>query len=112
MLGDGDHGITMDIGWTPVRQELDARPDDEVIAQTCERTVHAFLAAVGASSGPRYAGALRGAGTAVADRLNLDGAAIAAWIKGMSDGILARGGAKLGDKTMIDAWLPAAEAAM
>lgn len=112
VLGDGDHGITMDIGWTAVRQKLEARPDDEVIAATCERMAHAFLTSVGASSGPLYASALRGAGSAVTDRLNLDGAAMAAWVKGMSDGILARGGAKLGDKTMIDAWLPAAEAAV
>ncbi|MGV3550993.1 dihydroxyacetone kinase subunit DhaL [Rhizobium sp.] len=112
VIGDGDHGITMDIGWTAVRQELDNRPDDEIIAQTCERMAHAFLTAVGASSGPLYAGAFRGAGKSVTDRLNLDGAAMAAWIKGMSDGILARGGAKLGDKTMIDAWLPAGEAAV
>jgi dihydroxyacetone kinase len=112
VLGDGDHGITMDIGWTAVRGELEARPDNEVISETCERMAHAFLTAVGASSGPLYASAFRFAGKAVSDRHTLDGAAMAAWIKGMSDGILSRGGAKLGDKTMIDAWVPAAEAAV
>ena len=112
VLGDGDHGITMDIGWTAVRKELDARPGDEVIAETCERMAHAFLTAVGASSGPLYASAFRAAGKAVANRRNLDGTAMAEWINGMSEGILARGGARLGDKTMIDAWLPAAQAAV
>jgi dihydroxyacetone kinase phosphoprotein-dependent L subunit len=112
VIGDGDHGVTMDIGWTAVGHVLDTRPHDEVIAQTCERIAHAFLTAVGASSGPLYAGAFRGAAGAVAHRLNLDGVALAAWVKGMSDGILARGGAQPGDKTMIDAWMPAAEAAV
>lgn len=112
VLGDGDHGVTMDIGWTAVCQAFADRDKDEVISQTCERMAHAFLTAVGASSGPLYASAFRAAGKAVADRLNLDGTATAAWIKGMADGILDRGGAKPGDKTMVDAWVPAAEAAV
>ena len=111
VIGDGDHGVTMNIGWSAVKVELDKREDDAVIAETCETIAHAFLTAVGASSGPLYAGAFRHAASAVSDRLNLDPAALAAWIKGMSDGILSRGGAKPGDKTMIDAWVPAAEAA-
>lgn len=111
VIGDGDHGVTMDIGWTAVCKVLDGQTQDAVIAQTCESIAHAFLTAVGASSGPLYAGAFRGAGRAVSNRLNLDGIALAAWIKGMNDGILARGGAQAGDKTMIDAWMPAAEAA-
>ncbi|MEO9337404.1 dihydroxyacetone kinase subunit DhaL [Mesorhizobium sp. SB112] len=112
VIGDGDHGVTMDIGWTAVGPVLNARPDDELIAQTCENIAQAFLTAVGASSGPLYAGAFRGAAAFVADRLNLDGAALAAWVKGINDGIVARGGAQPGDKTMIDAWMPAAEAAV
>ncbi|WP_210187275.1 dihydroxyacetone kinase subunit DhaL [Pararhizobium antarcticum] len=111
VIGDGDHGVTMDIGWTAVGHVLDAQPRDAVIAQTCEQMAQAFLTAVGASSGPLYAGAFRSAAAAVNTRLNLDSAALAAWIAGMNNGILARGGAKPGDKTMIDAWAPAAEAA-
>ncbi len=111
VIGDGDHGVTMDIGWTAVSALLDVQPTDTLIAERCERIAQAFLTAVGASSGPLYAGAFRSAAAAVQSRLNLDAAAIAAWIKGMCDGILARGGAQAGDKTMIDAWMPAAEAA-
>ena len=111
VIGDGDHGVTMDIGWTAVRKALATSPDDETISETCDRMAKAFLDAVGASSGPLYASALRSAGAAVSDRLNLDAAAMVAWIKGMHTGIAGRGGAKPGDKTMIDAWAPAAEAA-
>ncbi|MDP5308465.1 dihydroxyacetone kinase subunit DhaL [Paracoccus spongiarum] len=115
VIGDGDHGITMDIGWTAVRGVLADAAADETITRTSARMSKAFLDAVGASSGPLYASAFRMAGEAVADRLNLDAAAMVAWVAGLRDGILSRGGASLGDKTMIDAWVPAvqhAEAAL
>lgn len=111
VIGDGDHGVTMDIGWTAVTAALADLAADATISETCDVMAEAFLSAVGASSGPLYAGAFRSAGAAVSDRLNLDGPALAAWIEGMSNGILARGGAKPGDKTMVDAWVPAATAA-
>lgn len=111
VIGDGDHGITMDIGWDAVRRALDDAPEDETVSESCERMAATFLEAVGASSGPLYAGALRAAGAAVADRLNLDAGAVAAWIGAMDAGIRGRGGAVVGDKTMVDAWAPAADAA-
>lgn len=110
VIGDGDHGVTMDIGWTAVRKELDAL-GDATITETSERMAKAFLDAVGASSGPLYASAFRAAGKAVSDRLNLDAAAMVAWVEGLCDGIFSRGGASVGDKTMIDAWVPAVKAA-
>ncbi|OOY31907.1 dihydroxyacetone kinase subunit DhaL [Thioclava sp. F36-6] len=106
VIGDGDHGVTMDIGWTAVRKEL-KDPTDETVSETCARMAKAFLDAVGASSGPLYATAFRKAGEAVSDRLNLDAGAMVAWIEGICAGIQSRGGAQVGDKTMIDAWVPA-----
>ena len=111
VIGDGDHGVTMDIGWQAILKTLDAASDEDTISQTCTKSAKALLDAVGASSGPLYAGAFNAAAKAVSDRLNLDAAAMAAWVEGMLEGILARGGASAGDKTMIDAWVPAVEAA-
>ena len=111
IIGDGDHGVTMEIGWIAVRKALDAAPQDETIEATCKRMAKAFLDAVGASSGPLYASAFLRAGTAVGDRLNLDASALANWITAASQGIQDRGRAELGDKTMVDAWAPAADAA-
>jgi dihydroxyacetone kinase len=111
VIGDGDHGVTMSIGWNAVAQALEAAPESDTITETCEKAAKAFLDAVGASSGPLYAGAFTSAGRAVADRLNLNAEAMSAWVGGMLDGILSRGGASVGDKTMIDAWHPAATAA-
>lgn len=111
IIGDGDHGVTMEIGWIAVGKALDAAPKEETIEATCKRMAKAFLDAVGASSGPLYATAFLRAGAAVADRLNLDAASLANWIVAASQGIQDRGRAQPGDKTMVDAWAPAAVAA-
>ncbi len=111
VIGDGDHGVTMEIGWTAVAKALAAAPEGETIEATCKRMAKTFLDAVGASSGPLYATAFLRAGTAVSDRLNLDANAVAAWIEAASGGIRERGRTEPGDKTMVDAWVPAAERA-
>lgn len=110
-IGDGDHGVTMDMGFTAIRPVLTA-DDDRTITQICAAMSHGFLEAVGASAGPLYASGFAAAGDAVADRLNLDAAGMAAWIDGLVSGIAKRGGAVPGEKTMIDAWHPAAAAAL
>jgi dihydroxyacetone kinase len=111
VIGDGDHGITMEIGWKAVQHALEDEQGDETIEAICKRMAKAFLDAVGASSGPLYATAFLRAGTAVSNRLNLDGTGIAEWLAAASQGIQDRGRAAPGDKTMIDAWVPAVEAA-
>ena len=111
IIGDGDHGITMEIGWKAVQHALEDAPDDETIEAICKRMAKAFLDAVGASSGPLYATAFLRAGTAVSNRLNLDGTGVAEWLAAACQGIRDRGRAEPGDKTMIDAWVPAVAAA-
>ena len=108
VIGDGDHGVTMEIGWTAVGNALADAPEDETIEATCKRMAKTFLDAVGASSGPLYATAFLRAGTAVSERLNLDAGAVADWIEAAATGIRERGRTEPGDKTMIDAWVPAA----
>lgn len=112
VIGDGDHGVTMEIGWKAVQDALSNAPGDESIEGSCKRMAKAFLDAVGASSGPLYATAFLRAGAAVGDRLNLDAGALAAWLSAALQGVRDRGRAEPGDKTMIDAWVPAVEAAM
>lgn len=71
----------------------------------------ALLDAVGASLGPLYATAFLHAGTAVDNRRNLDPGALAGWIAGAMEGIRNRRRAEPCDKTMVDAWAPAVDAA-
>ena len=56
--GDGDHGVTMSIGWTAVREKLDTLSDDLTFDKICMQVASSFLSAVGASAGPLYATAL------------------------------------------------------
>ena len=111
VIGDGDHGITMEIGWKAVQGALANAEQDETIEGSCKRMAKAFLDAVGASSGPLYATAFLRAGAAVSDRLNLDAEALSAWLAAALQGVRDRGRAEPGDKTMIDAWVPAVERA-
>ncbi|MDD9731649.1 dihydroxyacetone kinase subunit DhaL [Mameliella sp. AT18] len=110
-IGDGDHGVTMEIGWKAVMTAMDAADRDMTITDLCRVIADSFLSAVGASAGPLYASGFGAAGRAVSDRWALDTRALAAWLDGMAQGIAGRGGARPGDKTMLDAWMPAAEAA-
>ena len=111
IIGDGDHGVTMEIGWKAILTSLDGMPDGATVSEICTICAKAFLDSVGASAGPLYASAFNAAGRAVSDRLNLDAGATASLISAMADGIQQRGKAAVGDKTMIDAWMPASEAA-
>ncbi len=75
----------------------------------CQKAGTVFLGAVGASVGPLYATAFESAARAALNRQNLDAGATVAVLVALKDGIMRRGGAKPGDKTMIDAWVPACE---
>lgn len=110
-IGDGDHGITMEIGWKAVLSELGDIEENVTITDICNRIANAFLEAVGASAGPLYGSGFLEAGKSVSDRLNMDERALVEWLNGMAQGIAKRGGAVVGDKTMLDAWAPAAAAA-
>lgn len=109
--GDGDHGITMEIGWNAAEASLAGLAPDTPPRQICLTAGAALLDAVGASSGPLWATALSHAGESVADRMNLNAVAMAAWLAGARDGMHARGGASPGEKAMMDAWEPAVVAA-
>ena len=110
-IGDADHGVTMAMGFNAVNDAL-ARLDPATTQPTAvlNAAAKAFLNAVGASSGPLYATAFMRAAAAVKGRTSLDRDAVAGIVVAMAKGIQERGKAERGDKTMMDAWLPAAEA--
>ena len=106
LIGDADHGIAMQQGMAAAA--LAATPADSLQDQF-NAAAKAFLNAVGASSGPLYATALLRAGKAAGVSMSFDqGPAL---IVAMAEGIAHRGKAVPGQKTMMDAWGPAAEAA-
>ncbi len=111
-IGDGDHGTTMALGFQAVRSELSKLNLDEADISTVLNTAAtAFINAVGASTGPLYATGFRRAAQITAGRNDLDLVTCAIIIEAIGVGIRERGHGQRGDKTMLDAWLPAAEAA-
>jgi len=111
-IGDGDHGTTMALGFQAVRSELSKLNLDETDISTVLNTAAtAFINAVGASTGPLYATGFRRAAQATAGLNDLDLVTCAIIIEAIGVGIRERGHGQRGDKTMLDAWLPAAEAA-
>ena len=110
-IGDGDHGVTMKVGFEAIRTALGDSDGSEGFAPICGKAAKAFMSATGGSAGPLYATALIRAGTALKDRPVMDGPAAALFVGACAEGVQARGKASPGDKTMLDAWLPAAAAA-
>lgn len=109
-IGDGDHGENMDRGFKAIVAKLDDESPDSVAA-ALKMAAMMLMSKVGGAAGPLYGTAYLRASTAVADSDALDGQAVGAMLAAARDGIVARGKAQSGDKTMVDAWTPAAEAA-
>ena len=109
-IGDADHGIAMAGGFGAVRAAL-ADLDGTAPSEVFNTAAKSFLNAVGASCGPLYATAFMRAAQAVKGKDVLADADAPALIAAMAEGIAHRGKASVGDKTMLDAWAPAAAAA-
>ncbi|MDR6907229.1 dihydroxyacetone kinase-like protein [Agromyces sp. 3263] len=110
-IGDGDHGENMDRGFQAVLPKLDDLPAGSTPGDVLKLVATTLISTVGGAAGPLYGTAyLKGAVAAGSDA-TLDGAAVAAVLAAARDGIVLRGKAEPGDKTMIDAWTPAVDAA-
>ncbi|MGL6210468.1 MAG: dihydroxyacetone kinase subunit DhaL [Paracoccaceae bacterium] len=110
VIGDADHGIAMEQGMAAARDAV-AGLVDPTLQDQFNAGAKGFLNAVGASSGPLYATALLRAGKVAGARQAMPLAEAALLIAAMAEGIVHRGKAEPGQKTMVDAWAPAAEAA-
>ena len=108
-IGDGDHGVTMSIGWMAVKEKLSTINPSDGFHKICAQIASIFLSAVGASAGPLYATALMRGGSAVKDKNLLDAMSFSLFLNAAANGIKERGKAEIGDKTMLDVWMPAAD---
>jgi phosphoenolpyruvate---glycerone phosphotransferase subunit DhaL len=109
-IGDSDHGENMDRGFQAVLDKLAENPP-ETPGAALKLTAMALMSKVGGAAGPLYGTAFLRAATALGDAADVDSATLAAALGAARDGIVARGKAETGDKTMVDAWTPAADAA-
>lgn len=110
-IGDGDHGENMDRGFQAVVLKLDALPAGSTPGDVLKLVATTLISTVGGASGPLFGTAFLKAAIAVGGVAELDGPAVAALLTAARDGIVLRGKAEVGDKTMIDAWTPAVDAA-
>jgi len=108
-IGDADHGINMNRGFQKVVSQLPNVADKDIgsILKTVSMTL---ISSVGGASGPLYGTLFLRASTAVAGKLELSDEDLIALLQAAVDGIIQRGKANLGDKTMLDALSPASEA--
>ena len=108
-IGDGDHGENMDRGFTAALEAL-GQAEPASVAEVLKTVAKTLMSTVGGAAGPLYGTAFLRASKAAGDG-ELDAAGVAAIIEGALGGIQARGKATTGEKTMVDAWTPALDAA-
>jgi len=108
-IGDADHGSNMARGMTAVMEKIGAAPST-AIDELFKQVGMTLVSSVGGASGPLYGTFFLRFGTTAGPVTELDGAALAAALRAGLGGIVARGKAELGDKTMFDAMSPAIDA--
>ena len=106
-LGDGDHGLGMQRGMTAVKEKLNAG-EAETIDKSFANTGMAMMSSMGGASGAIFGTFFRNGGKALSGKESFDAEGLAAFLRAGVDGVKSRGGAAVGDKTVVDAMEPAA----
>jgi len=109
-IGDADHGINMNRGMQAVLGKLDTVPDGDigVLLRTVGMTL---VSTVGGAGGPLYGTLFLQMGKVTTGKAELFGEDWAASLAAAVEGVQVRGKAEPGDKTMLDALIPARDAA-
>jgi dihydroxyacetone kinase-like protein len=108
-IGDADHGINMDRGFQSVISRLPGFQNQD-IGSISKNIGMVLISTVGGASGPLYGTFFMQIGTAASGKLNLSLEEWGAAFESAVEGIIRRGKANRGDKTMLDSLLPALDA--
>jgi len=108
-IGDADHGSNLQRGFTAVTAavEKEAPATPGAVLMLAGRQL---ISTVGGASGPLYGTLLRRTGKALGEAAEVSEEELAGALRAGVDAVMALGGAAPGDKTMIDALVPAVEA--
>ena len=109
-IGDADHGINMDRGFTAVRGKLADLDDGTELGALAKAVGMTLISTVGGASGPLYGTLFLRWATAFGDAAEVDAAGLGTALRAGLEGVIQRGKAGLDDKTMVDALQPAVEA--
>ena len=105
--GDGDHGVSMGRGFAAIEGQL-AGWNGLAPGVLFKKVGMSLVSAVGGATGPLLGTVFMEAGKAAGDQAEITATTLAAMFAAGLDGMVKRGGAKCGDKTMVDALEPAA----
>lgn len=109
-LGDGDHGLGMKRGMEAVKAQLEPM-EPASVEQVMVATGTAMMTSMGGASGALFGTVYRAGGKALTGKEFFNAEGLALFLQAALEGVMKRGGAKPGDKTMIDALAPAADKA-
>lgn len=107
-IGDADHGLNMLRGFSKVVEKLPAIADKD-IGFILKNTGMVLLSNVGGASGPLFGTFFLRAAQATQAHQSLTLPELQQMIREGAEGVVGRGKAEPGDKTMCDVWLPVAE---
>ncbi|QZY54418.1 dihydroxyacetone kinase subunit DhaL [Crassaminicella profunda] len=108
-IGDADHGINMNKGFAAVSKKLEEVKSDDC-GEILKTTAMTLISTVGGASGPLYGTAFLKASIVAKGKIELDKKTIIKMFEEAIKGIVMRGKAQIGEKTMLDALIPAYEA--
>jgi dihydroxyacetone kinase-like protein len=107
-IGDADHGVNMHRGFTAVVAALDGY-EATGVGDVLVRTGTTLVSRVGGASGPLYGTAFRAIGR-VLEGSTVDARQLATALRAGLEGLQKLGAAVPGDKTIVDAYVPALDA--
>ena len=108
VAGDADFGVSLAAGFRAVLDKWDTL-DHSSISPFLMKVSMVITSNVGGVSGPIWGTGFMKAGITSKDKTSLTLADLAAMLRAAIEGMMARGGAQLGDKTLLDAVAPAAD---
>jgi phosphoenolpyruvate---glycerone phosphotransferase subunit DhaL len=109
VLGDGDHGDNLVIGFRAVHELLAELSDDATPGELLRAVGHRLVATVGGASGPLYGTAFLEAGARIGDEPAVRIEELASMVRAATEGLARRGRCAVGDKTILDTLAPAAD---
>jgi len=106
-IGDGDHGVNMAKGFGRSAERLTG---EESLSDAFSLLSDVLMSEIGGSMGPLYGMMFSGMSEAIEDKGQIDADAFGAMLQNGLDEVMDIGSAKLGDKTLLDAYIPAVAA--
>lgn len=108
VIGDGDHGTTIDRAMVILKETLEKGPEDN-LKQLLKNIGWAILGVNGGATGPLLGSLFNGLSDGLEEGVSINSDVLASMFQKSKESVLKVSGAKPGDKTMLDAFIPAVD---